>query len=132
MQTITEDLEQLTQRQIGLIGEQLACKFVENRGYEILERNWTCSIGEVDLIARDGEETAFIEIKTRLQKADEGAYPELAITQKKRDKYKKLIAAYCASHPNIEAARFDAVGISLESQHTAHVHYVLGITLDEQ
>lgn len=50
---------------IGKYGEDLAVEFLENLGYEIIEKNFMCKIGEIDIIAKDRDEIVFIEVKTR-------------------------------------------------------------------
>ena len=52
-------------RQIGTEEEALAAEFLEGRGYRIVERNFRCRLGEIDLIARDGSVLVFIEVKYR-------------------------------------------------------------------
>lgn len=51
--------------EIGKLGEDLACKYLQNKGYKILERNFEAKQGEIDIIALDKEELVFIEVKTR-------------------------------------------------------------------
>ena len=51
--------------ELGKRGEDAAARFLYRRGYEIVERNWTCSAGEADIIARDEEWVVFVEVKTR-------------------------------------------------------------------
>ena len=51
-------------RQIGDLGESLACRFLENKGYKIVERNYLKPYGEIDIIAKKGKETVFIEVKS--------------------------------------------------------------------
>ena len=50
---------------LGNLGEDIACKFILNKGYEIVERNFYCRQGEIDIIAKDNEFLVFIEVKTR-------------------------------------------------------------------
>lgn len=52
-------------RQIGNSGEDLACKYLQKLGYKILARNFTIRGGEIDIVARDGEELVFVEVKLR-------------------------------------------------------------------
>lgn len=132
METQTKPLNELTPHEVGVIGEQLAQTFLKDKGYEILEKNWKCFAGEVDLIARDNNEIAFIEIKTRVMRDENTMLPELAITKQKCDTYRKLIGAYLAQHTDIEHVRFDALGITLKEERIAHLHYICGISLDEQ
>jgi putative endonuclease len=55
--------------ELGKEGEDLALKKVESLGYQCIARNYRCSLGELDLVARDGETLVFIEIKTRKGKS---------------------------------------------------------------
>lgn len=50
---------------LGKRGEDEAVKFLEAKGYYIMHRNWRCGKKELDIVARDGEEIAFVEVKTR-------------------------------------------------------------------
>lgn len=130
---LQKPVSELTSREVGIVGEKLFESFALSKNYEILERNWKCSFGEVDCIIKDGNEVGFVEIKTRVKrdKNEENLIPELAVTRAKRDKYKKLIAAYMANHPDVESARFDAVGITIASERMAHLHYICGIDLED-
>ena len=49
----------------GCRGEELAARELQRRGYEILERRWRCRLGEIDIVARDGETLVVVEVKTR-------------------------------------------------------------------
>ena len=52
-------------QQLGRIGENLASEYLEKQGYLILERNFACRQGEIDIIAREKDEIVFVEVKTR-------------------------------------------------------------------
>jgi putative endonuclease len=98
---------------LGSQGEDLAAKFLLREGYNILERNVRLGRGEIDIIARDGDTIAFVEVKT-LRKTSEIFRPENNVTH---DKQRHLIAAarrYMATHRDPEAYyRFDVVSIVL-------------------
>jgi putative endonuclease len=50
---------------VGRLGEQVAAEHLESRGLQIITRNWRCRAGELDIVARDGSELVFVEVKTR-------------------------------------------------------------------
>ena len=79
-------------KEIGRRGEDAACRYLRLRGCEILERNWICPAGEADIIALDGGELVFVEVKTRtnLRKG----FPSEAVDQKKRQRYEKIACWY--------------------------------------
>jgi putative endonuclease len=79
-------------------------------GYEILERNWRCSQGEIDLVAKDGNELVFVEVKTRSTVAF--GHPLEAITVEKLSRLRRLAGAWCDAHPgNHLSIRIDAVAV---------------------
>ena len=66
----------------GRLGEQLTAEYLEEKGYEIVERNFKCRFGEIDIIAQNDRYLAFVEVKTR--SADGLSHPFEAITPSKR------------------------------------------------
>lgn len=67
---------------LGRRGEGRAVRYLESLGYEIVERNYRCRHGEIDVIARDGGDLAFVEVKTR--RTDEDGCPSAAVDLRKR------------------------------------------------
>ena len=102
----------MTKERIGLgkFGEDLARERLKNLGYRILETNYRCSLGEVDLIARDGEILVFVEIKTR--KNESLGQIKEAVNRRKQTRLSKVALAFLKSH-NLwgSKARFDVVAI---------------------
>lgn len=91
-------------------GEDAAARFLERRGYEILERNWSCPAGEADIIALDGDTLVFIEVKTSSD-IDKG-FPEEAVTDEKRTRCERIAAYYLRDSNHGEISfRFDTIGI---------------------
>lgn len=78
--------------EVGRRGEEVTCMFIENEGFEILERNWRCPSGEADIIALDDGWLVFIEVKTRSSEAI--GLPEEAVTPEKRRRYEEIALAY--------------------------------------
>jgi putative endonuclease len=97
---------------LGERGERLAAKFLKRIGYTILARNYTCPVGEIDLIARDGDSIVFVEVKTRASDAD--ADPENNVTYAKRRRLTRA-AKYFVMRRRAQDApcRFDVVAAVL-------------------
>ena len=72
---------------LGSKGEDLAIQFLKKKGYRIIDRNYKTSVGEIDIIARDGNTIVFVEVKTRTD--DSFGYPFEAVNKKKRQKLQK-------------------------------------------
>ena len=95
---------------LGRRGEQLAADYLVRSGYAILDRNWRCRQGEIDVVALDGDETVFVEVKTRSSVAF--GHPLEAITTQKLARLRRLAAAWCEAHPGRRRAiRIDAIAI---------------------
>jgi len=97
---------------LGKFGEDLAFKKIKGLGYKRIIRNYRCPLGEVDLIAIDGDTLVFIEVKTR--KGRSLAYAKEAVNDKKRRQLSKVALFYMKSNKlNEVRARFDVVAVSL-------------------
>jgi len=99
-------------RQTGESGESIAVKFLKENGYEIIEQNYRCKLGEIDIIARDDRVLAFIEVKAR-RTGDFGG-PKWAVTPRKQRKISMVALKYLKETEQMEKrARFDVVAIRL-------------------
>ena len=97
-------------KELGRRGEEAAARFLFHRGYDILERNWTCVAGEADIIALDGDALVFVEVKTRTGSAM--GFPAEAVTAKKRDRYERIACLYLEEHGFSDMmVRYDVVSI---------------------
>lgn len=97
-------------KSLGLKGENAAAHFLEQRGYEIVARNWTCKLGEIDIVALYDNIVVFVEVKTRKNLLT--GLPEDAVTAKKRKKYECLAAMFLQDHDYVDMpVRFDVIGI---------------------
>ena len=94
---------------LGQRGENVAARFLRDLGYKILDRNFRCEVGEVDIIARDGKTLVFVEVKTR---AYDDPTPEDQINQDKRHQLTKAAKYYLSRYGSPQPpARFDVVAI---------------------
>ncbi|MDP9175933.1 MAG: YraN family protein [Planctomycetota bacterium] len=94
---------------LGQRGENVAARFLRDQGYKILERNYRCDVGEVDIIARDGRTLVFAEVKTR---AYDEPTPEEQVNNAKQHQITKAARFYLSRYGSPQpAARFDVVAI---------------------
>ncbi len=102
-----------TRSEVGRKGEQLAFRYLKRRGYRIVELNYRCPLGEVDIVAREGDTIVFVEVKTR-RDASYGR-PREAIGFKKRSQLSK-VAQYFLKVRRAEhlSARFDVMEIEID------------------
>ncbi len=99
----------LARRLFGASGERQAEVFLQKKGYRILDRNFRTRYGEIDLVARDGDEIVFVEVKHR-KTADFG-YPEESVTASKLQKMHRTAMQYLEKHTLLQEYRIDVIAI---------------------
>ncbi len=113
---------------LGNKGEDIANHFLIEKGYKILERNYRCSRGEIDIIAKDKKEIVFVEVKTR-RNTHYGKPVESITFQKKKHiydtaKYYLYIKKLCDKF-----IRFDVVEVYVESK-KVQINHIKNITIE--
>jgi putative endonuclease len=97
-------------QRLGREGEAAAAAALEEAGLRILERRFRCRLGEIDLVARDGEALVFVEVKSR--RGTGYGLPAEAITARKRNQLARVALAYLARRGALDApCRFDVVEV---------------------
>jgi putative endonuclease len=103
----------MKRHEIGILGERVAAAFLRNNGYEIIETNYRCTYGEIDIIARRGDTLVFVEVRTKTSYIY--GSPAESIT---RTKMKHLLAVaddYVAARSDLpENRRIDVVAVRLD------------------
>ena len=95
----------------GAVYEEQAALFLKAAGYEILDRNWSCPMGELDIVARKGATVAFVEVRER--SSPEYGLPAETVGRAKRAKIVKAAMAYIKVRcPEADTFRFDFIGIT--------------------
>ena len=105
-------------RRLGALGERLAGEHLERAGYEILERNFRCRLGELDIVAVADRALVFVEVKTRVAGSRAGPLGPLdAIGRGKRRRLRLLAGEWLSAHrsdrPYRASLRFDAIGVTV-------------------
>ena len=112
---LLKNLSPKNKRDIGGLGEDYACKILKRKGMKIIERNFFTRFGEIDIIARDGEYTVFVEV--RLRKDTDFGTPAETIDEKKQAKIIKAAKEYAIKNYIYDfPMRFDAVVITGDTQ----------------
>ena len=114
VETMSDD----PRRTLGALGERLAGEHLERAGYSILERNFRCPAGELDLVAASERALVFCEVKTRVAGGRSGpAGPLDAIGPAKRRRLRALAGEWLDRHrgdrPYRAMVRFDAIGVTV-------------------
>jgi putative endonuclease len=103
----------MQKRETGALGERIAGDFLGKNGYEILETNYRCPAGEIDIIAKQADTLVFVEVRTKRSRFF--GSPEESITPTKKEKLRTLAARYGQEHDNLPAAwRIDVVAIQMD------------------
>lgn len=132
MEATRKPASEMTPRELGSAGEGICARFLERHGFEVLERNWRCHVGEVDVVAVSPEgDRVLVEVKTRLALGAGDLVPELAVDAGKLARYRRLARVYLADHADVEAVRFDVAGVSMVGERQAHIRYYEGVDIGE-
>ncbi len=99
-------------KELGRKGEEVAVRFLKEKGYRIIQRNYTCRLGEMDVIAKEKDTLAFIEVKTRTTTTF--GPPQLAVDLSKQNQLSKVALHFLKEKRLGDVrARFDVVAILL-------------------
>ncbi len=99
---------------LGRLGERLATGALEQRGYRILEQNFRCRSGEIDLVAEEGQDLVFVEVKTRRGTAR--GLPKEAVNSRKARKLQEVAFCYLDLHDLPECSwRIDVVAVQFDT-----------------
>jgi len=102
----------VNKREVGRRGEQIAAAHLQRLGYRILETNFRCAWGEIDIVAEDGGDLVLVEVRSR--QGGEEQVPEESIGPRKRARMRRLAEAYLQAHPARGfSCRLDVVAVNL-------------------
>ena len=104
-----------SKRRLGDAGERIAARELQARGWRIVERNYRCAEGEMDLVARAGEQWVFVEVKTR--RGDRFGAPEESVNARKQKKLIAVAERYLQEHDLSDAHwRIDVVAVEMDAR----------------
>lgn len=109
----------------GRAGEERAVRFLRDEGYTILDRNWRCAIGEIDIVALRGTDLIIVEVKAR--RTESFGHPFEAVDAAKRARLWRLSTAWAAAHPDAARGlrlRLDVIGVTGADPVSARVEHL--------
>lgn len=110
----------------GARGEELAADFLHAHGFELLDRNWRCRFGEIDLIAREGRALVCVEVRSRTSTGF--GHPVESITRKKLARMRQVAAIWRAAHPDLRGGlRLDVVTVMLLPGQPPEIAHLRGV-----
>ena len=119
------NVEARWRRQVGRFGEELAVRHLRGCGYAVLDRNWRCRDGELDIVARQGECVVFCEVKTR-SGVRFGA-PADAVGPDKARRLRRLACRWLGEkRPAYTEVRFDVISVWQSPLGTARLEHLQG------
>lgn len=112
---------------VGQYGERVAVRRLTEAGMTVLERNWRCRLGEIDVLARDGDCLVVCEVKTR-RSVRAGTALE-AVTPDKVARLRRLAGEWLKAHPGVHPGqvRLDVVAVTLGERGPGQVQHVRGV-----
>lgn len=111
---------------VGRHGETVVARALEEQGWEVLDRNWRCARGELDIVARDGDAAVAVEVKTRRSTVAGSALE--AVTPDKVARLRRLLATWLAEQDSHFAhARVDVVAVTLPAAGAARIEHLRGV-----
>ena len=114
-----------TRAEIGALGEQLAVEHLTSLGLQVLDRNWRCRYGELDIIAADDttRTAVFVEVKTRT--SDQFGGVEQAVTPQKLRRLRRLAGLWLAAQDGSwSAVRIDVIGVRIGRQRSPEISHL--------
>jgi len=116
-------MKRQTRKDVGKEGEKVALSFLKKKGYRILDKNFRCKFGEIDIIAEENGQIVFLEVKTR-RNLDFGL-PQESLNYFKKKRLTRLAQFYLARyHLEGISSRFDVVAVIFKESRIHSIHVI--------
>jgi putative endonuclease len=111
---------------LGRQGEQFAAEYLQRAGYRILDRNWRCADGEIDIVAAEQRTLVICEVKTR--SGTQYGTPIEAITRQKRNRLRRLAVRWVIAHGLLfDEVRVDVIGVLRDAAGELALEHIRGV-----
>jgi putative endonuclease len=113
-------------QELGAAGEELAAAYLTGAGYTVLERNWRCNFGELDIVAETDGQVVGVEVKTRSSMGF--GHPAEAVNPQKLRRLSRLVRRWCVTHRrNPHTVRVDVVAILMAPGREPGIEHLIGV-----
>ncbi|MBA3490237.1 MAG: YraN family protein [Longispora sp.] len=108
---------------VGAYGERVAASHLVDAGLRVIDRNWRDRVGELDIVARDGDTLVFCEVKTR--RGNQHGLPAEAVSATKAARIRRLARLWLAAHEeSARYIRFDVISVWPQHRGPAHIEHL--------
>lgn len=116
----------MTTQQLGAAGEDHAADYLQQQSWEVLDRNWRCRLGEIDIIARHDDAIVAVEVKTR--RGGSCGHPAEAVTPRKLARVRRLLATWLDTHgEHADELRVDVIAITRHQDGSMDLDHLMGV-----
>ncbi len=115
--------------ELGREGEDLASDYLRAQGLVIVERNWRCRDGEIDVVALDEESDTLVIVEVKTRRSSAFGSPLEAVTAAKAGRLRRLASRWLIEHPiGVSRVRIDVIGVLAPRRARAHITHVRDVT----
>jgi len=113
---------------LGELGEELATRYFRDRGATVLDRNWHCRQGEIDLVVQEPD-GVLVGVEVKARRGLGFGEPVEAVTPRKLRRLRRLLASWRSAHPGVEVSdlRLDVVGVLIRPDEPVRLRHVTGV-----
>lgn len=115
-------------QQVGRTGEDLAVAYLADAGWQVLDRNWSCEHGELDVVALDVPADAVVGVEVKTRRGARYGTPAEAVTPRKVHRMRRLLARWLATHDvHAPEVRLDVVAVTLAPGAPPRIEHLRGV-----
>ena len=121
-------IKECSPRLIGAYGVDLAAAYLEDRGYNVVDRHWVSGCGTVDLVCVKGDTAVLVEVRSRTARSGHKVYIEdMKVGYRRRHSFRNQAVLYLATHIDQNVARYDIISVQIADGYEASLYHCVGV-----